>query len=171
LAALACALCVAGCGTGAKGAHNRQHSAPELQIGEGTTLRGPRSGEELHVTLLSFAAELGGTINDHPEFDYQYAAVHLRLQNLGSLTYEGFPARQLAITSTESQTSKSTELSEGSCADAFARSVKLAPGASAEGCVPTQILVVSTPASLNFTPFSGSSSALRWSLQRRHHKG
>ncbi len=140
-------------------------------MGAGATLRGPGSGEELRVTLLSFSPELGGTVNDHPEFDYQYAAARLRLQNLGSLAYEGAPAKQLAIISTESQTSKTTELSEGSCADGFARSVKLAPGASAEGCVPTQILVVSTPATLSLTPFPGSSRAVRWSLQRPRRKG
>ena len=148
-----CALALAGCASSSTRArHSSQHSTPLLRIGQGASLRGPRKGEELRVTLLFYEPSLPGTTNDHPEFDYQFAAAHERLQNLGSLPYSGSPARDISIGSTEAQTSKRAHLSEGSCADAFAQEVKLAPGASAEGCVPAQTLVVSTSASLRYAP-------------------
>ena len=121
----------------------------------------------MRATLLSFQADLPGTSNDHPEFDYQFAAVKLRLANLGSGRYSGVPERQLSVVSTEAQTSRPAQLSEGTCAGRFAHELTLPPGASAEGCVPLQILVVSTPATLRFEPFRGSAAAALWSLQKR----
>jgi hypothetical protein len=163
---LLCALSLAGCGTSAHAA-KKHSSTPALSIGEAATVRGPRAGQQLRVTLVSYDANLAGTTNDHPEFDYQFVGAVLRLQNVGTLSYSGVPAEQLSITSTESQTSKRAQLGEGGCADSFARAVSLAPGASAEGCVPAQILVVSSSATLHFAPFSGSAGAARWSLKKR----
>jgi hypothetical protein len=166
--ALLCTLCLAGCGATKGSSSSRGRTPPLAQIGEGVTLHGPHPGEELRVTLVSYTPNLSGTANDHPEFDYQFVAARVRLQNIGSVAYSGLPSRQLSISSTESQASKSAQLGEGSCADAFAREVRLAPGQSAEGCVPAQILVVSTPSSLRFAPFAGGSAAARWSLKRSH---
>lgn len=164
------ALCLASCGTSARPG-KKQSSTPALAIGEAATLRGPRRGQQLRVTLLSYDANLPGTTNNHPEFDYQFVGAKLRLQNVGTLPYSGVPAKQLSITSTESQVSKSAQLGEGSCAERFARAVSLAPGASAEGCVPAQILVVSSSASLRFAPFAGGAAAASWSLRKRPRAG
>lgn len=166
---------LAGCGSAASTSDTTSPSAPgpasagrsRLHIGEGATLRGTAPGEQLRVTLVHYAPSLSGSTNDHPEFDYQFVAAQVELSNVGSRTYAGAPDNDVTIVSTESQTSKKALLTEGSCADSFAAKLTLAPGQSAEGCVPAQILVVSTSAVLRFAPYgtTNASSSAEWSLK------
>lgn len=151
-------------------ARSHRGAARKLHIGQSATLRGASAGEELRVTLLAYDADLPGSTNDHPEFDYQFAAAQLQLSNVGTRSYSGAPEDATTVLSTESQTSKRTTLSEGSCAGSFARAVTLAPGESAEGCVPVQILVVSTPAELRFDayPKGAPRPSAEWSLRPPH---
>jgi len=169
----ACIICLAGCRAEPTSTTGSTSSAGvrALKIGEAATLRGPHPGEELRATLLAYSPNLTGTRNDHPEFDYQFVAARMRLSNVGRANFTGAPAAAISITSTEQQTSRRAHLSEGACATAFAREVTLAPGQSAEGCIPAQILVVSTSASLRFAPYPGRGQAAMWSLSappRRH---
>jgi len=162
---------LAGCGSSTSamstGSHPHSPHAALLRIGEAATFVGPLPGEKLKVTLLSYSPSLPGTSNDHPEFDYQFVAAHLRIANIGSASYQATPSKQLTIESTESQASKTAHMSEGPCAEAFASALHLGGGQSGEGCVPVQVLVVSTPSTLRFDPYgAGSAKHAVWSLKR-----
>jgi hypothetical protein len=168
LAALAAATTLGGCAatTGAKSA-KRTAPAPRLRIGESATLQGAQAGETIRVTLLAFAPSVTGGANDHPEFNMQYAGADLRLANVGSGDYSGAPERSVTVISNEGQTSKSAKLSEGSCSDSFAREVRIAPGRAAQGCVPVQVPVVASVATLRFVlDGAGDKHVAEWSLTR-----
>lgn len=158
---------LAGCASSSPETH--AHGPAALKLGQSATIGGP-AGQRLRVTLLSYTPVLPGTSNDHPEFDYQFAAEQLRIQNLGSATYQGDPGADVNVLSTEEQNSKQVALSGSRCSERFAHFVSIAPGATAEGCVPEQVLVVATPAILRFAPFGPKGRVGRWSLRppRKH---
>ncbi len=173
LAALGAAIALAGCGsTGA--AKTRPHRAPAapLQIGAGATVAGAGAGERVRVTLLAFKPSIAGGADDHPEFNMQYAAAELRLTNVGSVAYTVAPADSVAVISSEGTKSKRAQLSEGACADAFAHDVDIAPGRSAEGCVPLQVSVVAIPATLTFAASAGGAGQrVEWTLTKPRKAG
>jgi hypothetical protein len=166
--ALGAAIVLAGCEStsAAKARPNRAPAAP-LRIGAGATVAGVRVGERVKVTLLAFRPSIAGGADDHPEFNMQYAAAELRLTNVGSVSYTVAPADSIVVISNEGTKSKRAQLSEGACADAFAHEVDIAPGRSAEGCVPLQISVVAIPATLTFAPSpSDAGERVEWTLTK-----
>jgi hypothetical protein len=168
LAALVAAAALTGCASGT-GTKTVKHAAPaaRLRIGQSALLAGARAGERIQVTLLAFAPSISGGANDHPEFNMQYAAAQLRLANVGSVAYAGTPERSVTVISSEGQTSRGAQLSEGPCADRFAREALIAPGGAAQGCVPLQVPVVASAATLRFHTAGASARHIaEWSLAR-----
>jgi len=172
LLALGALIALAGCGS-TKTATSVGHArtAPELRVGQSAVLSGETAGEALKVTLLAFSPNLSGGPNDHPEFDMQYVQADLRLTNVGSVVYRGAPRESVTVYTNEGTKSRRALLSEGPCADVFAREVEIAPGASAQGCVPVQIAVVASATRLRFAvgrwDGRAAAGAAEWSLARR----
>jgi hypothetical protein len=169
LAALVAILTLAGCGTTRSATTSRQRAASStrLRIGEGATVEGARRDERIEATLLAFLPSIAGGANDHPEFNMQYAGAELRLTNVGSTAYAGAPASGVTVVSSEGQLSKGARLSEGPCSGSFARELELAPGRSAQGCVPVQVQVVAGAARLRFAPYGARGRQFaEWSLSK-----
>jgi hypothetical protein len=171
LLALGALIALAGCG-GTGTATSSRHASPghQLRIGQSAVLSGEAAGEALKVTLLAFSANLSGGPDDHPEFDMQYVQADLRLTNVGSVAYRGAPQESVTIYTNEGQKSRRALLSEGPCANGFAREVEIAPGASAQGCVPLQIAVVAAATKLRFAMGRRDGRArgvAEWSLAKR----
>jgi hypothetical protein len=166
LLAFAATAALAGCGsTASSGPRRHTASTPQLHIGESATLEGHRPGERVRVTLVAFTPGFTGGANEHPEFNMQYAGAELRLTNVGSIAYTRAPADSVTVATNEGQKSTRAELTEGPCSEAFARQVDLAPGESAQGCVPVQVSVVATATTLTFAVGrEGSHHAAVWSL-------
>lgn len=93
------------------------------------------------------------------------SGVTFRLKNVGTVLYSDSPSNGAVILTSSGQRGKTAVLTEGSCSEGFAESVKIAPGESQEGCIAFELPVGAEPAKFQWTPSSGyGEETAEWSL-------
>lgn len=139
--------------------------APELRIGSTATLKGEQSGEEIEATVVAYHESIAGGEYNKPPEGMKYVGVTFRLKNVGTLQYSDSPSNGAVILTSSGQRGKTAILTEGSCSEGFAESVKLAPGESQEGCLAFELPESIAAARFQWTPSNGyGEETADWSL-------
>jgi len=163
-----CAPALAACGSGGTSSAststtNANASSHLLTVGESASLEGERAGEEVEATLLAFKPSLPHA--EAPRKGRKVVAVLLKLKNLGTHDYTDSPTNGAVLFSAQGTRGKQAVLLSGECSETFSSRVRIAAGASEQGCIPFELTSSDSAARFQWTPSSGfGHESAVWSL-------
>ncbi|MFC0039636.1 DUF4352 domain-containing protein [Actinomadura rayongensis] len=124
-------------------------------VGDTITLAGNESGLKLEVTVVKVVPSARPKDEfSTPEPGKRFAAVQIRLKNVGSVTYDDSPGNGAQLIDTEDQ-QYDEDLNDISLGTSIGTSVKLAPGSSRKGYLVFSVLKKARLSKFQFSLDSG----------------
>jgi len=124
--------------------------SPGSEVGK-TKLATASGGVRLKATLVAFRPNVN---EPSPDASQHVSGVQLRIQNAGRSTYNDASPADLSVLLLPSTAGADVAPNErGPCGGSFYRTrLRLAPGASAQGCIPFEVPSGVTATSFRYTP-------------------
>ncbi|MFF4242615.1 DUF4352 domain-containing protein [Actinomadura geliboluensis] len=120
----------------------------QAKVGDTITLKGNDEGLKVAVTVVKVAQKAKGKSDfDQPESGQRFAAVQVRLKNVGTIAYDDSPGNGAKVVDAQDQQYESY-IGDVALGPSIGSSVKLAPGSTRKG-----YLVFSVPKKVKLTKF------------------
>ncbi len=163
-----CAPAIAACGSSSSSSDststaNANASSHLLTVGESASLEGVQAREDIEATVVAYKPSLPH--GEAPRKGRKLVAVVLKLKNLGTRNYVDAPSNGAVLFTAQGSRGKQLLALSGECSEAFANRVRIAPGASEQGCIPFELSSSDSAARFQWTPASGfGHESAVWSL-------